>query len=250
MIKLKNKKIITYLFFIIVGYYIVKMFSRSCNRFSIGIQPGSMPLLPPADDNDIQENVPLDFIALFKPINDINVTILNWNNEYSINHIDIGGEGYKDPTRFSEISQISGYTRAINVNILDSISGHNESIPNLLKLNNYENEIIPIKNDSVKFISFENVPLSANGNMTNEAVRILDKNNGYIYFNIDKTPGHLFEINRMKNELKYSVAMENDSMDMIKVLLFLREDNNCTVIQYSKLDLDLGLGENFRNLVR
>jgi hypothetical protein len=54
-----------------------------------------------------------------------------------------------------------------------------------------------------------------------DLIRILDKNNGYIYFNVDDAAVHLFEINRMKNELKYSVAMENDSMDMIKILLFI-----------------------------
>ena len=245
---LKNKKIITYLFFIIVGYYIAKMFSRSCNRFSNGIQPGLMPFLPPADDNDIQENIDMNIIALFKSTN--YVTILNWNNEYSINHIDIGGEGYKDPNIFTEISQISGYKRAININVSDSISGHNESIPNLLKLNNYEYESIPIQNDSVKFISFENVPLFVNGNMTNEALRILDKNNGYIYFNVDNNDAHIFEINRIKNELKYSVAIEYDNtLNMIKILLFLEENNNCTAIQHPKLNLDLDLGYNFRNFV-
>ena len=43
--KLKSKEILTYLFLIVIGYFIAKMFSRVCmnrvNRFSVGCQsPG------------------------------------------------------------------------------------------------------------------------------------------------------------------------------------------------------------------
>tara|TARA_Y100001980_G_C14449812_1_gene233987 strand:- start:112 stop:522 length:411 start_codon:yes stop_codon:yes gene_type:complete len=37
MVDLKSEKILTCLLLIIVGYYIAKMFSRSCNGFSIGV---------------------------------------------------------------------------------------------------------------------------------------------------------------------------------------------------------------------
>ena len=38
MLDLKNEEIITYLFLIIAGYFIAKMFSRSCNGFRVGAQ--------------------------------------------------------------------------------------------------------------------------------------------------------------------------------------------------------------------
>ena len=36
MIGLKNEEILTYLILVIIGYFIAKMFSRTCNGFSVG----------------------------------------------------------------------------------------------------------------------------------------------------------------------------------------------------------------------
>ena len=40
MIKLSIEEIITYLLLVIVGYYIIKMFNRSCNGFRVGGRAG------------------------------------------------------------------------------------------------------------------------------------------------------------------------------------------------------------------
>jgi hypothetical protein len=42
---IKVEEIVVYLMLIVVGYYIAKMFSRSCNGFSVGGQPGQ-PRMP------------------------------------------------------------------------------------------------------------------------------------------------------------------------------------------------------------
>tara|TARA_B100001287_G_C22388299_1_gene392114 strand:+ start:38 stop:151 length:114 start_codon:yes stop_codon:yes gene_type:complete len=36
MFGLKNEEILTYFLLIVVGYYIAKMFSKSCNGFRVG----------------------------------------------------------------------------------------------------------------------------------------------------------------------------------------------------------------------
>ena len=55
MFGLKNKEILTYLFLIVVGYFIAKMFSRSCNGFSVeGVQNS-------ADCEDIKNSLILNF---------------------------------------------------------------------------------------------------------------------------------------------------------------------------------------------
>tara|TARA_B110000858_G_scaffold196594_1_gene255795 strand:+ start:24 stop:791 length:768 start_codon:yes stop_codon:yes gene_type:complete len=58
MIDLKNEEILTYLLIIVVGYFIAKMFSRSCNGFSVGAyQCGTCPIVEakcPHDCNKIE----------------------------------------------------------------------------------------------------------------------------------------------------------------------------------------------------
>ena len=62
MIKLSIEEIITYLLLVIVGYYIIKMFNRSCNGFRVGGRAG-----------DCSENLIFNFIDTISTIEDCKI---------------------------------------------------------------------------------------------------------------------------------------------------------------------------------
>ena len=56
MFGLKNDEILTYFLLIVVGYCIAKMFSKSCNGFSVGVQNSVV-----ADCENIKNKLIMDF---------------------------------------------------------------------------------------------------------------------------------------------------------------------------------------------
>ena len=66
MLGLKNEEILTCLMLVVIGYFIAKMFSRSCNGFSVGGQPNFIP--PPAgfEENQCPQYI-LDILDFLEP---------------------------------------------------------------------------------------------------------------------------------------------------------------------------------------
>ncbi len=98
----------------------------------------------------------------------------------SITHVDIGGEGLIKKTSDNSLAPssdtYSGFKDAANVNVQTVQSGRTDQsgnfipIPNLIKLNSWDDPI-PLSSNSVPLVTFQNAPVTEH--MAREAARIV-----------------------------------------------------------------------------